>query len=203
VDPVPDPLLLRKCGSAGNRTRDLGSHIFSPRNKVVQLFPQAVLYIQYIYKATLSHLNSHTPDCCQAQASYILHIGPHLIPWTFVFSWLWVTSLLLTQFSHTTVCIWNVNTHIDIMNWCYPETCYWHGEPRPVVLQFHQTGIHCRFPDGTDTSDHRPNKGQSSVSTQLPLHGDHMQKALLWFSCCSMCLCRTDCLALGAYVTIY
>jgi hypothetical protein len=23
VDPVPDPLLLRKCGSAGNRTRDL------------------------------------------------------------------------------------------------------------------------------------------------------------------------------------
>jgi hypothetical protein len=24
VGPVPDPLLLRKCGSAGNRTRDLG-----------------------------------------------------------------------------------------------------------------------------------------------------------------------------------
>jgi hypothetical protein len=25
VDPVPDPLLLRKCGSAGNRTRTSGS----------------------------------------------------------------------------------------------------------------------------------------------------------------------------------
>jgi hypothetical protein len=25
VDPVPDPLLLRKSGSAGNRTRTLGS----------------------------------------------------------------------------------------------------------------------------------------------------------------------------------
>jgi hypothetical protein len=28
VDPVPDPLLLRKCGSAGNRTRD--SHSIPP-----------------------------------------------------------------------------------------------------------------------------------------------------------------------------
>jgi hypothetical protein len=25
VDPVPDPLLLRKCGSAGNRTQTSGS----------------------------------------------------------------------------------------------------------------------------------------------------------------------------------
>jgi hypothetical protein len=27
VDPVPDPLLLRKSGSAGNRTQDVGGKI--------------------------------------------------------------------------------------------------------------------------------------------------------------------------------
>jgi hypothetical protein len=40
VHPVPDPLLLRKCGRAGNRTRDLGS---VARN---------CIYI-YIFKETL------------------------------------------------------------------------------------------------------------------------------------------------------
>jgi hypothetical protein len=37
VDPVPDPLLLRKSGSAGNRTRDPGTQTTRPQRRSVSL----------------------------------------------------------------------------------------------------------------------------------------------------------------------
>jgi hypothetical protein len=38
VDPDPDPLLLRKCGSAGNRTRTSGSVARNSDHKTTEVY---------------------------------------------------------------------------------------------------------------------------------------------------------------------
>jgi hypothetical protein len=68
VDPVPDPLLLRKSGNAGNRTQDLGicSH---------KLWP-------------LDHRRGHTRTLTvDLSVLYILHVNG--LVWVFVFHYCW------------------------------------------------------------------------------------------------------------------
>jgi hypothetical protein len=62
VGPVPDPLLLRKCGSAGNRTRASGSVVRNSDHRTkVKSFP--LLY--ELHK--LSYAGVH-PNCCNMTA---------------------------------------------------------------------------------------------------------------------------------------
>jgi hypothetical protein len=46
VDPVPDPPLLRKCGSAGNRTRDLWA---SSQECILYILIHIEIYIAHVY----------------------------------------------------------------------------------------------------------------------------------------------------------
>jgi hypothetical protein len=43
VDPVPDPLLLRKSGSAGNRTRTSGSVVKNSDHKIKEAVNAAII----------------------------------------------------------------------------------------------------------------------------------------------------------------
>jgi len=60
VDPVPDPLLLRKSGSAGDRTRDLYNYqplsIFFYNTKKLHLFDEN-------YRLDLKYITQHSVMC--------------------------------------------------------------------------------------------------------------------------------------------
>jgi len=51
VDPVPDPLLLRKSGSAGDRTRDLciSSQIYIYILPVIQIILPIIFYRYFLF----------------------------------------------------------------------------------------------------------------------------------------------------------
>jgi hypothetical protein len=66
VNPVPDPLLLRKSGSAGNLTRTSGS---VARNSVDYTTEEVYFLLHNIYKFS-SYLAGNTIHlCCEARNS--------------------------------------------------------------------------------------------------------------------------------------
>jgi hypothetical protein len=67
VDPVPDPLLLRKCGSAGNRTRTSGS---VAKNKVANCCAEGAMFNSFI-----NFIQNKFENCIGGEYSYYRLLG--------------------------------------------------------------------------------------------------------------------------------
>jgi hypothetical protein len=74
VDPVPDPLLLRKSGSAGNRTRTSGSVARNSDHKTTEV----VYYLLHnIYKFSSYLTGNNTAPFCSQKLRQLHHRGGH------------------------------------------------------------------------------------------------------------------------------